>query len=1325
MKVTFLGSGPSHTVEGEGRDRRTNTSVLIEDGRFDVIIGMTKQFRENIEKYAEGFSPEDLDAFLLSHGHNDMTSGVAQVRRWLDDNDYDWFSNPVPVYCEKETWNRLKEDFQNTGHLNPVFINPDNRFSLQGISIRPFRVDHSRNPKRYPTVGYRFGNDLTWCEDVTAVPSKNVKYFDNVDTVCLDAAMWFGKSVFNHFNVEDALSFMADKKVNHIYLIQLGRTYPEWRKAQEKVKDYWKNFKNEANVNLAYDGLVLEEGRDIMTQHVNITLKPKNIYSEKEGKAYNELADTNREYDEKTFIENPEGYSPSELDNKVLMDDIRILTAWMSSYMEHSDMLPHGEEAVVRLATNIWMEIAARKESGDLDYVVTPEEGADAYKRLWDKANLSKRERAVLTTPEEDFSVFGENEVDEVYSKWKDSVNMTAGELKKWSVNPCSREASKKPVAVIKRNLRLLDKPKEDWTEKDAADAMRTYNFINRMKPNKPDGNPKEGVKGCPTKWAISLLNWAYNPFDELPEIPDEMEKVDEVEYSENPLDLDTYINNPLLITDLSDEQLKDLHDLAHDRYNAMRGESSEFISIEDVWNLHKLICQEMGRRGMSHNSPMPRLAEKFSESREIINSTNEFDDRTIVHDFASVVGSTMEEPEGEDVDVLVRISESDTFVDYVKRAVWAAFNKEFESRGIDKDIDLIGEAPGPHASYKPVYDLVLVNKGKSTVDYAENLEFPFTPQKPSDKYQYDKKGMLEAMSEKDDNYYVEFKADGFHVIVEKKGDEVSVVTEDGTEVKDISDLKSRVKKLSDKDFVVDGELVYVDDEGLGSRRYLMPFLEGDGAEADDSNVGLYVWDIVKYGEDVLTDMPLEERKKTLDTLGFEGKINQVPGTKVESKTGAEDAVDKFSEKDESEGVVVKEVSSKYRPGYKGEEWYKYRKTQSFFARIVGKNTTEEGDCNYRYGIDLKESQAEDVLNEKILEMDSDKVLDLGNTFNTDVCSGDKNEIIEVQVEEVWRHKEKGGVYYSVHKPVFKGLAEGREETSSLERLDNIVSALGVEVVEDTKFQDIGGEEVGEDEEGGTRSDAADKFWSDNWYKMFSEDGEGKFAFQMHWRGLTKEQAGMSHEELLARGKDSIHGDLRWEVGEKLAGFTVFEGDASEVPDDTGSKLVDISKKKDDSEFDKLRGTFKLAQPREWLKAGEGKGLIQEPGEIGSTTEKYAKFFRLDNGEYSLGVMHKHYVELFLDGDELSGRVQMLKVPVGGNRVWMIDFPENQTPSAQEKTLAEQVEELKESDTDHEWLIWNDPKKDDEPKKVDVKEYKSREEKEYSSVREMVDEEWS
>jgi hypothetical protein len=129
-----------------------------------------------------------------------------------------------------------------------------------------------------------------------------------------------------------------------------------------------------------------------------------------------------------------------------------------------------------------------------------------------------------------DEATLEEDDLDTVYSEWNDHVNMTASQLRKWSKNPCSREASVDPEAVIKRNLRLLEKDKDEWTQNDIDDAKRTTSFISRMTEMEGETTADGGSHGCPDDKSISLLNWAFNPFDSLPDGPDEDADLDAVE---------------------------------------------------------------------------------------------------------------------------------------------------------------------------------------------------------------------------------------------------------------------------------------------------------------------------------------------------------------------------------------------------------------------------------------------------------------------------------------------------------------------------------------------------------------------------------------------------------------------------------------------------------------------------------------------------------------------------------------------------------------------------------------------------------------------------
>jgi len=221
-------------------------------------------------------------------------------------------------------------------------------------------------------------------------------------------------------------------------------------------------------------------------------------------------------------------------------------------------------------------------------------------------------------------------------------------------------------------------------------------------------------------------------------------------------------------------------------------------------------------------------------------------------------------------------------------------------------------------------------------------------------------------------------------------------------------------------------------------------------------------------------------------------------------------------------------------------------------------------------------------------------------------------------------------------------------------------------------------------DEGGTRAAAAYDHWEKNWIQAFPKDGKGTFVYQHHWRGLDEDETKMSDEQLMKDTEHSVHGDLRLSDGDGLWGWAVFLG---RTQDNRGlehlDKLIDWKK------GDNIELAPKLEQPQEWLEVGVGEPYVSEPGEAGATSEKFSKFFALDRGTYQLGVARQHAIEIFLDGEKLKGRYLFLYAPVGGRRRWLIDKPEDQTPWAESRDLADVISELKKKR--QRWLYWSKP----------------------------------
>lgn len=100
----------------------------------------------------------------------------------------------------------------------------------------------------------------------------------------------------------------------------------------------------------------------------------------------------------------------------------------------------------------------------------------------------------------------------DVCRRYLRAVNMTRGQLARWSRNPCSRTASlsREPIT---RNLRLLGmRDCARWGLREARDARRTLSFIARHRAQRAGDRGTSGASGCPSRRDVALMNWGYRP---------------------------------------------------------------------------------------------------------------------------------------------------------------------------------------------------------------------------------------------------------------------------------------------------------------------------------------------------------------------------------------------------------------------------------------------------------------------------------------------------------------------------------------------------------------------------------------------------------------------------------------------------------------------------------------------------------------------------------------------------------------------------------------------------------------------------------------------
>lgn len=112
--------------------------------------------------------------------------------------------------------------------------------------------------------------------------------------------------------------------------------------------------------------------------------------------------------------------------------------------------------------------------------------------------------------------------VDEVWSEFNDTINMTPGELEAWGNSDNyeayeDRKSAGQPIDEPRQDvLRLLQTPKSEWEDKDDGfneieEAREAIGFVNRMKANN-SGEPMPGTDPGLSKRDASLINWGYDP---------------------------------------------------------------------------------------------------------------------------------------------------------------------------------------------------------------------------------------------------------------------------------------------------------------------------------------------------------------------------------------------------------------------------------------------------------------------------------------------------------------------------------------------------------------------------------------------------------------------------------------------------------------------------------------------------------------------------------------------------------------------------------------------------------------------------------------------
>lgn len=298
MKITVLGSGANGGVpqwdctcpncsraRAEPRLRRTRSSVAVSlDGGQHVLIDAGPDLKFQLEavgltpipEEAFGYRQSRIDAILLTHGHGDHTSGLAEFSTGK--------SFEIPVYAPPDLVRFLfgTEDrisyFGDLGRLAKNYVVPhpleegERLELLDGLTAEGFEVPHTivlEDGTRYPssTYGYELeadGRRFVYCPDLGLLTDEVLGRLDGADLFLMDATFWWNDELerisglrftsyeLNHVPTEESVEILRDLDIGRVVYTHFNHTNP--------LLDPEQPFKaqvEEAGLELAHDGMVI------------------------------------------------------------------------------------------------------------------------------------------------------------------------------------------------------------------------------------------------------------------------------------------------------------------------------------------------------------------------------------------------------------------------------------------------------------------------------------------------------------------------------------------------------------------------------------------------------------------------------------------------------------------------------------------------------------------------------------------------------------------------------------------------------------------------------------------------------------------------------------------------------------------------------------------------------------------------------------------------------------------------------------------------------------------------------------------------------------
>jgi phosphoribosyl 1,2-cyclic phosphate phosphodiesterase len=249
LKITFLGTGTSQGIpmianddpvclSTDEKDKRLRSSILIETDKKSYVIDCGPDFRQQMLRE----KVQLIHGVLFTHEHADHTAGIDDLRPFC------YKLGEMPIYLNRITLTSLEKRFEyifseeimypGAPTVRSTVIDKE-PFSLDAIEVMPIEVMHGK----LPITGYRIQN-FAYLTDVKSISNAEMQKLYGLDVLVVNALRIDPHPT--HFNLEEALAFVAELKPKKAYFTHISHKLGFHKEVSEQLPE---------NVFLAYDGL--------------------------------------------------------------------------------------------------------------------------------------------------------------------------------------------------------------------------------------------------------------------------------------------------------------------------------------------------------------------------------------------------------------------------------------------------------------------------------------------------------------------------------------------------------------------------------------------------------------------------------------------------------------------------------------------------------------------------------------------------------------------------------------------------------------------------------------------------------------------------------------------------------------------------------------------------------------------------------------------------------------------------------------------------------------------------------------------------------------